>query len=485
MALDGIREELYEGFVQAYRTLVPEQKDRIPMSPEAAAFALITALPILFMAYLARRPDTYLTRLLLLPLTIMGLVSSAYRYYCVTPILNVYNWAVSLHAAVAIAKALQYALTPEGILKRDEIAPGVKAPPPKLNGKANGKAPHQNGDAHGPDEAEKHNAAADAGPGGDDSEQLPPPNVPSGPSWAPAWLHDAVELLITMRGLKYKFGHGVHIPHETRPLERGPFLRATLRLFITKFLIVDFLETCIKLFPGVGSPFGGSMIYPELPTAQRLLVALAIHAMTGTAIVIGFEMVYYLITLIAVGLLHSDPIYWPPVLDGPHLAESMHQLWSTSWHQMLRNTFVTYGGIPGLVLGREIGRFIGGEKGAKVVGNSLAVVGTFLASGLFHEVSMSAMGRGWDNAPIIFFAMQAPILFLERAWRVVTGKRVGGWPGRLWVYFVMFVLAQPMVNSWHRRGLGGGLVIPYFVSPTKIAFHFLGVRGFDFSRTTP
>ena len=67
---------LYEGFVQAYRTLVPEQKDRIPMSPEAAAFALITALPILFMAYLARRPDTYLIRLLLIPLTIMGLVSS-------------------------------------------------------------------------------------------------------------------------------------------------------------------------------------------------------------------------------------------------------------------------------------------------------------------------------------------------------------------------------------------------------------------------
>ncbi|KAL1742264.1 hypothetical protein HDZ31DRAFT_66131 [Schizophyllum fasciatum] len=478
MVLDALREELSAGALQAYRTLVPEQQDRIPMSPEAAAFALITALPILFMAYLARRPDTYLIRLLLLPLTIMGLVSSAYRYYCVTPILNVYNWAVSLHAAVAIAKALQYALTPEGILKRDEIAPGVKAP-------ANGKAPQQNGNGHAPDEAEKHNAAADAGPGGDDSEALPPPSVPSGPSWAPAWLHDAVELLITMRGLKYKFGHGVHIPRETRPLARGPFLRATARLFLAKFLIVDFLETCIKLFPGVGSPFGGSMVYPELPTAQRVLVALAIHAMTGTAIVIGFEMVYYLITLIAVGLLDSDPIYWPPVLDGPHLAESMHQLWSTSWHQMLRNTFVTYGGVPGLVLGRTLGRAVGGDKGAKALGNALAVVGTFFASGLFHEVSMSAMGRGWDNAPIIFFAMQAPILFLERAWRAVTGKRVGGWPGRLWVYFVMFVLAQPMVNSWHRRGLGGGLVIPPFISPTKLVFRLLGVHGFEFARKTP
>lgn len=478
--MEDLKDELAEGFWLAYRTLVPEQKDRIPMSPEAAAFALITALPILFMAYLARRPDTYLMRLLLLPMTIMGLVSSAYRYYCVTPILNVYNWGISLHVAVAIAKALQYALTPEGILKRDEIAPGIKAPPPRTN--VNGK---QTGGPEVPDGNEKHAAAAEATPGDKSTDGMPPPNVPSGPYWAPAWLHDAVELLITMRGLKYKFGEGVHIPPETRSLERKPFLRETVRRFVIKFLWVDFLESCIKLFPGVGSPMGGSMIYPELPTGQRLLVASTIHMLTGSAIILGFEMVYYLVTLIAVGLLDSDPIYWPPVLDGPHRAHSMHQLWSTSWHQMLRNTFITYGGIPGLVLGRAIGRAVGGKKGAKTLGGILAVVGTFFASGLFHEVSMSAMGRGWDNAPIIFFAIQAPILFLERGWRAVTGRRVGGWPGRLWVYFVMFVLAQPMVNSWHRRGLGGGLVIPPFASPTKLMFRLFGVQGFDFGRGTP
>lgn len=44
------------------------------------------------MAYLARRQDTYLIRLLLLPITLCGIVASAYRYVWIIPDLNVYNW---------------------------------------------------------------------------------------------------------------------------------------------------------------------------------------------------------------------------------------------------------------------------------------------------------------------------------------------------------------------------------------------------------
>jgi hypothetical protein len=72
------------------------------------------------------------------------------------------------------------------------------------------------------------------------------------------------------------------------------------------------------------------------------------------------------------------------------------------------------------------------------------LLGAFIASGLFHEVTMSAMNRGFDLTPLLYFASQGPILVGERVWRIVTGKRVGGWIGRFWVYFVVFVLAQPM-----------------------------------------
>jgi hypothetical protein len=47
------------------------------------------------MAYLARRPDTQLIRLLLLPSALCGILASAYRYVWTIPELNVYNWGQS------------------------------------------------------------------------------------------------------------------------------------------------------------------------------------------------------------------------------------------------------------------------------------------------------------------------------------------------------------------------------------------------------
>ena len=116
------------------------------------------------------------------------------------------------------------------------------------------------------------------------------------------------------------------------------------------------------------------------------------------------------------------------------------------------------------------------------------VLGTFLASGLYHECASIAMGREWDSRVVIFFAVQGVFVLLERVWKQVTGKRVGGWPGRVWVYFVIMVLGQPMgrssfdrsafspancffkVDAWHKRGLAGGLVIPPAISPARLVF---------------
>jgi hypothetical protein len=119
-------------------------------------------------------------------------------------------------------------------------------------------------------------------------------------------------------------------------------------------------------------------------------------------------------------------------MDDPWHADSMHMLWARSWHQLLRNTFLVFGGYPG--------RWIGGDLGM--------LLGAFVASGLFHECSIYTLGRGLDHTVTLFFASQGPILIGERLWRQVTGRRVGGPIGRLWVYFVMFVGAQPMGLSF-------------------------------------
>jgi len=139
-------------------------------------------------------------------------------------------------------------------------------------------------------------------------------------------------------------------------------------------------------------------------------------------------------------------------LDNPWTSDSMHVFWSKRWHQLLRQTFFVLGGYPGKWVAGDIGMMFG----------------TFIASGLYHECAMYSMGRGFDYSPCIFFGLQGPILILERMWKKFTGRRVGGLMGRLWVYTILFIGAQPMINSWHRRGLGGGMVIPPFLSPVRL-----------------
>ncbi|KAH6911396.1 hypothetical protein BKA70DRAFT_854773 [Coprinopsis sp. MPI-PUGE-AT-0042] len=410
--------QLWHGVHDAFRTIVPHERDRVPLTWDVAVVPLACYAPVLLLAYLSRRPGTYTARILLLPSVITLVLCAAWRYKWMQPELNVYNWGQSLLAAVVIAKCLEFGLRPEGMLKVGEVRPGVRKGKAK---QANGSA-HTNGNASTLEE--HHNF----------------------------FLYDSFEVVHTLRGLQWKFGQGVHIPPPDRPLERNAFLKATLYSFIKNFILLDVLESLVKLFPGVGTPVGGTIFYSELSPIPRYLVSTTIHMLTGSAILSGFGMVYDLITYIAVWICDSSPRSWPPVMDGPWTAESMHEFWAKRWHQLLRQTFLVFGGYPG--------RFLGGTMGM--------VFGTFLASGLFHEMAMLSMGRGYDHSATIFFALQGPVLVLERVWKKTTGRKVTGWPGRLWVYFIMFVAAQPMVNAWHRRGLGGGMVIPPFISPFRI-----------------
>lgn len=265
-------------------------------------------------------------------------------------------------------------------------------------------------------------------------------------------LIDAFELLHTCRGLNFHFGVGVPIPAHKRPLHRDAFLLDTTFSFLLHFLALDALDSALKLLPGIGSPAGGSIFYPSLSLPFRLVVATTIHIMTGCALIVGFKMVYDLITLFAVGICHSSPENWPPVMDDPWRADSLHRFWARDWHQLLRRTFFVYGGYPA----RQLFRFFSGlfaknngvnknvSSSTQTAEHFSVVLGTFIASGLWHECTMYAMGKGFSWTPILFFAAQTGLLAGERVWRKVTGRKVGGWLGRLWVYFVIFVLSQPM-----------------------------------------
>jgi len=165
-----------------------------------------------------------------------------------------------------------------------------------------------------------------------------------------------------------------------------------------------------------------------------------VHLASGTCIIAGFRLFYELIVLIAVGLLRHQPTSWPPIFDNPFASTSLAELWAKRWDQVLRRSFIIYGGYPGKAVAGRIG----------------LVLGVFLASGIFHECGALAMGCQWSNRVVAFFFSQGVLIVFERGWGAVTGRRVGGWPGMIWVYFVILGLGQPCVDAWHRRGLLGG-----------------------------
>ena len=232
----------------------------------------------------------------------------------------------------------------------------------------------------------------------------------------------------------------------------------------------------MKLIPGVGDPHGGSIFLP-LPPVQRYAVSTTIHIMTGTMLLAGFEAVYALTTLIGVGLINQSPLLWPPFLDHPFSSDSLTIFWAKRWHQFLRRLFVIFGGYPGYWLGGLI---------SKEVAKVAMVFGIFTASGLYHELTTYTMGRGFDKNITLFFVWHAFATLGERVWYKVTGRKVQGWIGLFWVYFCIMILGQPcsespyklfllslliahiiQVNAWHLRGLGGSILIPKFLSPTR------------------
>jgi len=194
------------------------------------------------------------------------------------------------------------------------------------------------------------------------------------------------------------------------------------------------------------------MFYPTLAPFARYTVSTVIHMITGTLLISGFNLTYDLVTLFAVVCLDSSPLSWPPIMGNPWHSESMHTFWAKEWHQLLRQTFLVFGGYPG--------KWLAGDYGM--------VFGVFLASGLFHTCAMYSPHQGFDHSTMVFFASQGFLLVFERLWRRFTGRRVGGWIGRLWVYFVLFAGGQPMMDAWHRRGLGGMMVIPPLLSPMRL-----------------
>jgi Membrane bound O-acyl transferase family len=270
-------------------------------------------------------------------------------------------------------------------------------------------------------------------------------------------LADAVEVIGSVRGIGWDWGKGLYIAPETRPLDRSAFIKATIQTFVLSFLALDVIEASLKLIPPFRTPRGGSIFFMTAPPAfltdhallspiieahpalsafiTKYTVSTAISFFIGLAIIAGFEMCYAMLTLFCVGLLGHNTESWPPIFDHPWRATSLADFWGRRWHQTLRQTFFIFGGFPLQWIINQLLRPIIGQAKAASYGRVGLVLGTFIASGLFHGLSIYGMGEGGvDHVATLYFSSQGLLLLAERVWRKFTGKRVGGTLGTIWTY---------------------------------------------------
>ncbi|KAI8998789.1 hypothetical protein BD414DRAFT_133926 [Trametes punicea] len=382
----------------------------VPLTWGNALFAHSYLLPYIVMAYLTRRPGTYAVRLLLLPLTVLTIIRCTVHYHIDDPVYGWYNWLRGLAAFAAIAKVTHFAVVPEGTLKTGEEC--LQAPQFEVSCR--------------------------------------PPSTKGERALIPPFLSDALELGTAARGIGWEFGRGVHVPRVRRPLDRGPYLRVTLLSVLRTYLLVDFFDSFLETLPGI-TVSGGTIFFPNLHPVARYIVSTALHLGTGIIVILGLEMWYDVASLIGVGLFHQVPSQWPPVHDEPWRMSSLHEFWSKGWHQILRDTFLVMGGYPG--------KWIAGDTGM--------LFGTFIASGLFHEIGLYLGGAPIDGRVMFFFVAQAFGILLEKFYRYHTGRRVGGLIGRLWAAIFVVGFGQLCTESWIARGAGGRALVPPPVSPTR------------------
>ncbi|KAF8517397.1 hypothetical protein BU17DRAFT_49801 [Hysterangium stoloniferum] len=374
------------------------------------------------MAYLVRKPGTHLFRLLFVPVPIYCSLLMAFGYVW-EPRYTFYNLLKAFFCLVGMFKAVDFAIRPDA-MKRVVNFDHKKKDCRKLT------------DVGSPPEKEELEGTS--------------------------FIYDVREsfnVMVSSRGLEYDWGQDVTVPRETRSLERAAFLRETFRNLVNGLLIIDFIDSAWKLFPPFQNETGGTIFVASLPWPTRYILSSVLHYSSGIMQRQLFQTFYDFFTFTGVLVLGQSPKVWPPIFDRPFQQDSDINFWAIGWHQTLRRTFFVCGGLPGQWIGEKIG--LGGGTGL--------LFGTFFGSALYHEMPFYLLGLGFDWRAPAFFMQHACCIFLERVWKRVTGQRVAGWPGFLWMHLVMGALRENIYDSWHLRGgFGSSVIIPQAISPMKM-----------------
>jgi len=250
-------------------------------------------------------------------------------------------------------------------------------------------------------------------------------------------LWNAFDLCYNLRGVGWNWSRGLHIP---RPLSKTESRLIFAMLSFDRFLLyaiaLGALDLSVKAAAPEGSD-GWSIFDPSLPPLRRYLRSSIITVQSGLAGWMIMEMIYQFHAFAFTILFQQYPSQWPPLFDQPWRATSLAKFWARCWHQIFREWFVAFGSRP-------LEPFLG----------PYAPIGAFLLSGIFHEVGLRGMDRGGDIPRVVgYFVMNGVGVALERLFKRLTGRRVGGVIGCLWVWIWQIILGHLLIDVWAQKGL--------------------------------
>ncbi|KAG0707885.1 hypothetical protein DFH29DRAFT_893961 [Suillus ampliporus] len=258
---------------------------------------------------------------------------------------------------------------------------------------------------------------------------------------------DTLDLACNFRGCDWNWSRGLYVPPETRPTSsRLAFATSTLVSGLKHTFICGVIHSAVKSFSShtFGSVNGGTIFDDSLPPHIRYLRSSIITTLCAFAVCLLLQAGYELAAVLCVLIFRQHPDQWPPSFGSPWRATSLREFWSRSWHQWLRRTF-TFLGYPLLLLFGRIG----------------GVIGTFLASGLFHHIVLLAFDPSSEMWRMLLpFGMMGVGVILERA---VAGNKTGGWMGWVWTMGWLVLWGNVMADGWTRAGMLGGQPIERLV----------------------
>jgi uncharacterized membrane protein len=273
-------------------------------------------------------------------------------------------------------------------------------------------------------------------------------------------LSDSIDLWCSFHGLNWEWSAGSPAPLPSSSLSfRSRIL--LLGNFFIQVIMFDFLHYYMQTLDpqGFGSKTGVTIFNMDHTPLRRYTdpITLWRSILAGFSIYLLVEIPCSLPRVLAISIFNCPVEEWPPISNEPWKATSLIEFWGKRWQQLLRFCFTELGYKP-------FAWISGGNR-------SVGLLGAFFVSGVCHYLVMWAQYPDASFVHMVgFFVMMGVGVVLEYAWRKLTGKKVEGHIGRLWLLVWVIGWGQFAVDVCSQTGMLSSEIFGKNVRPSYKVF---------------